>query len=603
MLRLKIFFGFLVVLILLCGVGAFSIVTLRKNARAFDHVISRNYDSVKAINNIRLYCSLLDARYLNELIRSRNDAPPDPNAYRQYSERILENVRHLIEFSSRPAEMDAARALAASVNLYLASYDEALTTEFFTPEQVVSMHSRILSNSRSVNDLTEQALRVHEDSMLNENANAMLKSQQSTGLLGAMIGIAGLITAVAWLQFGRALVQPLVDLTESIREIQGRNFELAIPVKSQDEIGTLTKAFNEMAAELYLLHQETDDQILQLNLQNRAILAAFPYPIFIMNAEHKLSQVNPAAEALQKALQIPGELPPKAEARYRTARESGNDYLPEDPYHAMLFRIDEQETFFLPRIFQIRGAQQEPRGWAIVLIDVSRFRWLDEMKTNMLSTLSHEIKTPLTSIRIVLHLLLEQKTGSLNEKQNRMVESARNDCESLLVRLQSLLELARGESGASRLSLEVVEPRSIVQEAASQFEETAKASGLSLEVRVEEDLPRVCADRIRIQQVMSNFLSNARKYSPPGGVIVIRAEKRGADFVRFTVTDQGEGVPEMAQEHIFERFYRAPGQKVEGIGLGLSISREIVHAHDGRIGLASLPGSPTEFYFDLRLAS
>ena len=281
---------------------------------------------------------------------------------------------------------------------------------------------------------------------------------------------------------------------------------------------------------------------------------------------------------------------------------TGPDYRLDDLKQALLFRIDEQEVFFLPRIFPIVLEDGTAFGRALMLVDVTKFRWLDEMKSDVLSTLSHEIRTPLTAIRLVLHLLLEKSVGGLTTAQEEIVITARNDCERLLKTLNSILDLARMESGKSQLEIRPISAMRVVEEGYYGFHDKAAALSHPLRMKVSETLPLVCADLERISLVFSNFLSNAFKYSYRDSEIVLTARQLNSEFVRFSVINSGPGLSEEEQARVFDKFYRGPGQKGEGAGLGLSIARQVVQAHDGRIGVFSELENKTEFYCDLPIA-
>jgi signal transduction histidine kinase len=237
-----------------------------------------------------------------------------------------------------------------------------------------------------------------------------------------------------------------------------------------------------------------------------------------------------------------------------------------------------------------------------MLVDVTRFRWLDEMKSDVLSTLSHEIRTPLTAIRLVLHLLLEKSVGGLTAAQEEIVTTARNDCERLLKTLNSILDLARMESGKSQLEIRPISATRVVEESYYGFYDKAVALSHPLRMEVPETLPLVCADLERISLVFSNFLSNALKYSYRDTEIVLMARQLNSEFVRFSVINSGPGLSEEEQARVFDKFYRGPGQKGEGAGLGLSIARQVAQAHDGRIGVFSELEKKTKFYCDLPIA-
>jgi signal transduction histidine kinase len=276
--------------------------------------------------------------------------------------------------------------------------------------------------------------------------------------------------------------------------------------------------------------------------------------------------------------------------------------LPTDLAKALCLRLDDKETFILPRVIGMNDEHGRVFGAAVVLQDVTRFRLLDDVKTNLVSTVSHELKTPLTSVRMGLHLLLEEKIGALNPKQTELLLAAREDSERLLRMINDLLDLARIESGSRRMNLERHSPNELVQKAAKELVDLAEARDVQLRFEVEPDLPKVTVEPQQIFHVFSNFVSNAAKYSRAGDEIVIAARRDRDGGIRFSVTDHGPGIPLQYQPRMFEKFFRVPGTDSRGAGLGLAIAREIVTAHDGRVGVNSQPGKGSEFYFVLPAA-
>jgi len=237
----------------------------------------------------------------------------------------------------------------------------------------------------------------------------------------------------------------------------------------------------------------------------------------------------------------------------------------------------------------------------VILENVTRMLLLDDVKSNLISTVSHELKTPLTSVRMALYLLVEKTVGPLNEKQHDLVVTAREDADRLLHTLNDLLDLARLEQGPALLDLEPVLPAKLVEHAVHNAREVAQASNTTIESEIAPGLPEIRVDQQRIAYVFANLLTNAVKYSPPGSRVLVRAEtgktRSGRGSVRFSVADQGPGIAPEHQEHIFERFYRIPGTNKSGAGLGLSIAREIVVAHGGEMGVLNAEGGGSEFMF------
>jgi signal transduction histidine kinase len=237
-------------------------------------------------------------------------------------------------------------------------------------------------------------------------------------------------------------------------------------------------------------------------------------------------------------------------------------------------------------------------GAVVMLQDVTEFRLLDEVKSNVISTVSHELKTPLTSIRTVLLMFLEHTVGTLNPRQTELIEIANSESERLLHTLETLLDLTRFEEGALGMNRERTSAAQLIQAA---IEETSVAAGnahMVIKLELEEGLPSLEVDRERIVHALSNLVGNAIKYSPEGSEVIIRT-KKSDQGVYFAVVDQGAGVPKQYLSRVFERFFRVPGTPKKGAGLGLSIAREFVHAHRGRIGVQSENGKGSEFYFVL----
>jgi len=200
-----------------------------------------------------------------------------------------------------------------------------------------------------------------------------------------------------------------------------------------------------------------------------------------------------------------------------------------------------------------------------------------------------------------IHLLLEERIGTLNEKQTELLMTARNDSERLVGILNDLLDISRIESGKSQLTLEPVTPRALVRDSMEPFLVDAKDKGVTLVNEVSDDFPEVMADPEKIRHVFSNLLSNALRFTGPGGSVSIQAV-REEGHVAFLVEDTGKGISEEESKHLFERFYRGPGQdEKSGVGLGLAIVKEIVHAHGGEVGAENVVGKGSIFHFTLPL--
>jgi signal transduction histidine kinase len=295
-------------------------------------------------------------------------------------------------------------------------------------------------------------------------------------------------------------------------------------------------------------------------------------------------------------------LPEKVEKLTETVIASGKDHLPTLLKDAICFKFENQDHYYMPRIVLLRQEHEKSFGVAVILEEITQALLLDQVKTNLVSTVSHELKTPLTSIRMVLYLLLEESIGTFNEQQKNLLATAREDTDRVLRTLNDLLDLTRLEEGTPEMNFEKVFPRELLQPSIEHVHEQATAGGHRLTLLVEDNLPCVSVDRQRIAYVFDNLLANAAKYSAPGTTIQISANAAGQEHIRFAIKDEGPGIPEEYADRVFDKFFRVPGTRKMGTGLGLSIAREIVHANRGTIGVLSQAGRGSEFYVILPVA-
>ena len=233
---------------------------------------------------------------------------------------------------------------------------------------------------------------------------------------------------------------------------------------------------------------------------------------------------------------------------------------------------------------------------------MTSLREQQELKRSAVTTVSHQLRNPLTSIRMSVHLLLEETLGPLNARQTELLLAAREESERLTAVVEELLDLNRMESGKTLLDIEAIAPCALVRDALEPFRADARDKGITLDYSVPDDLPNVLGDSKRLQHVISNLVSNALRFTRPGGSVTVSAEA-GDEVVKFKVSDTGMGIAPEHQPRLFEPFFRVPGQeKPSGIGLGLAIVREIIAAQGGNVGVTSEPGTGSMFWFTLPLS-
>lgn len=596
MLRTRIILNLFPFVAILIAVGVYAMILFSQLANSVGKTVTDNYQGNTAANNMNDALDRMDSA----LHRSRFEELGTLRLMFDTNARIFEeNLASQFTNSAVASQMNVLLQLRTNFNAFRFVSSEMLNPDAGRPEQRALYDNQIVPKKLAINLLLDRVRDAIKENIF-ATANTIQRINRTiTSLLILGLAVALLITFIASFKLGKSILRPIQTLTNAAREIGQGNLEQTVPVLSTDELGELAVTFNKMAAQLNTYRQSTTEQIIRLHRTMESALASFSDPVFIMDRYGRIDLSNRAAEELSARLALDGALPPKLASAVAEVLQQDRDFLPDSFDEVLTLRVSGQERSFLPRLHIMRETDGKPVGVAVVLHDVTRFRLLDDAKTNLVGTVSHELKTPLTSVRMVLHMLHEKSLGPLNKSQTELVETARKDSERLLRMLDALLDIARLEAGASKLNREAVAPDELVTSIVAEAGNSAIKQGSQLSVEIAAGLPSVLVDRQQIGHVFHNYISNALKHSPPGGKIAVAATRLNDQSVQFSVRDEGPGIPAEFQARVFDRFFRVPGQAKTGVGLGLSIAREIVVAHGGRVGVHSVPGEGSEFFFVL----
>ena len=592
MLRTRLFLNLVPFVVILLAVGIYAIVLFSRLAESADVTVMENYRSVTSAQamNVALLRMQTGVLLVFEQKGDLGRALFDGNrlAFEQ-------NLEHLRKSAALPREDELRRQLQTNYQSFLKA-GLAIHASSAIEDQRQLYDRDFYPAMQSTTGLLETVRTLNHEAILATRQSLQRATWQVTRLMVIAMLVALAVASYACYQLGRSILGPIQILIGATEELGEGHLDRPVPVLMDDELGQLASAFNKMAGQLQAYRRSTSEEILRLHRTMETTLASFPDPIFVLDGAGRIELKNPAASELAGRLHQAGGLPARLQAIAERVLRSGQNFLPDDFKEVVSLRLDGWERFYLPRILAMRDEQNALFGVAVVLYDVTRFRLLDDAKTNLVATVSHELRTPLTSVRMVLHLLLEEAVGTLTSSQRDLVRTARGDAERLLRTLHDLLDLARLEEGADQLNREPLAAAELVNAVLQEMRDAVLAKGLVLSAAVQPGLPAVSVDRQRISHVFTNLVSNAIKHSPAGGEILVRAARLNQGEIQFSVVDRGPGVPEEHKARIFDRFFRVPGQKKTGAGLGLSIAREIVLAHGGRIGVKRAVDHGSDFF-------
>ena len=454
------------------------------------------------------------------------------------------------------------------------------------------------------------------DQILTINQDTMVRKSDSVSRTAERMNAVTITVALAALALGlfvstlltRRMLKPLSALSEATRRLGEGHFDSRARVHGSDELAGLAHDFNAMAARLAEYRKSSLGELLQAHLSMQAAIDSIPDPVAIFSVEGNLQNVNHAAETLLGLKTDSGSKEPlkNVDASTRTILErirshvlSGKGaFVPRGFEDAVKLATLLGDRYFLARgapVYETRGVVI---GATILLQDVTRLRRFEELKNDVVATIAHEFRTPLTSLRMAVHLCTEQVAGPLTDKQAELLHAAREDCDRLQAMVDDLLDLSRIESGRIELYPLPTPIGVLAESAVEQFKTEAEAKGVRLSAIILVPEVKVLADHERIGHVLSNLLGNALRHSERDGAVTLGASvTNGA--VRFTVTDTGKGIAKDYQERIFDKFFQVPEAGPKGTGLGLYIAKEIVRGHGGDIGVESEPGKGCTFWFTL----
>jgi len=462
----------------------------------------------------------------------------------------------------------------------------------------------------TVKSTADEILALNQDAMVRKSDAARHTAERAETVVtwSSVAALALGLLASFWI--ASRLLRPLDNLSLVARRLGEGELTVRANVMGSDEISGVAREFNEMAARLETFRKSSLGELLQAQLASQATIDSIPDPVVVFGSDSRVLSSNQAADADLRLDTAVGNPLAMVEPSLRAALEHARDhvlsgkgpYVPKGFEDAVAVASAEGERWYLPRATPLYGEEGGVTGVTVIVQDVTRLRRFDELRNNMIATVAHEFRTPLTSLRMAIHLCVEGAAGQLTEKQLDLLGAAREDCERLQGIVDDLLDLARLHAGKIELDGEPMRAELLVNQAIDAHRDEAERQHIELSTRVTPSLDDVLVDRSRIQLVFDNLISNAVRHSREGGTVVVVAEPHGR-AVRFMVRDDGPGIPEEHLSRVFDRFFRIPGDRASGAGLGLSIAREIVEAHGGEIGVTSEPGRGAAFWFTIPAAA
>lgn len=406
------------------------------------------------------------------------------------------------------------------------------------------------------------------------------------------------------------IANPISELTNSIKQIAEKNYSERVHFESSSEFGDLAKSFNTMAQKLQEYTSSNLEKLLISKKRIETLINNMTEPVIGLDDAKNILFINDEALKISglKSEEVIGRPVQEIAVNNDLIRSLIKDLFKpdqmiEEKKQPLKIFADNKESFFEKEIVPIKiiptGEDIEKHiGDVILLRNVTTYKELDLAKTNFIGTVSHEFKTPIASMKMSLQLLENEQIGTMNTEQKELITSIKDDANRLLKFTGELLNMTQVESGSIQLELMPSDTIEIINYALNTVKQTADQKQIKINLTVEENLPKVVADKEKIAWVITNLLTNAIRYSHENSTITIQAIESN-DKVRISVIDSGQGIAPEYLDKVFDRYFRVPGIKKEGTGLGLSISKEFIEAQGGSITVKSELGAGSTFILTL----
>jgi PAS domain S-box-containing protein len=555
-LKAKLSFGLGFLFIVILSFGILSIYYINRLGNDAEKVLKNNHESL-------VYC--------NNMLKALEEIPAKTGASKEFENNLQKQEANITE----PGEQEATHELRKNF------------TELIANPADSSNYPQLRQSIQLINDL-------NQDAILRKNTIATKTAADAKLWLTIIFTVLILVALTFVYNLPGIISGPIAKLSEGISEIANKNYQKRIYLQQEDEFGDLANTFNTMAEKLDEYEHSNLAKIKFEKSRIETIINQMKDGIIGLDEKNNILFLNVVSEKLLgiKEAEITG----KYAADVALKNDLMRTLLQEESKKELKIYADNKESYFNKDVLNVTN-NHVIIGKVIVLRNITPFHELNEAKTNFIATVSHELKTPISSIKMSAQLLTDNRVGELNAEQQELIKSIGDDADRLLKITGELLNMSQVETGNIQLKLQDTLPSVIIDQALQAVTSQAQQKNIHLQVTIQDKLPAIQADAEKTSWVLINFLTNAIKYSSEASAIEVAVYTKNKQVV-FTVKDYGKGIDEKYLPRIFDRYFKVPGTHDRtGTGLGLAISKEFIEAQGGQIEVSSVNGEGSVFGF------
>ena len=563
-IKTKLTYGIGVLFAIIVLLVALSVKYIDDMSAATRNILADNYQSLD---------------YVRGMLRALEDVETGKEALPVFADYLDKQQRNV-------TEVDEAEA-TARLRLHFEKLKQEVTDE------AVRQVRQDLDGIMSLN----MASILHKSELAGQTSRRVL---WWIGIVGGLCVAAGLGLLVV---FPSSIARPIRELTDGIVEISNRNYDKRLCFQGTQEFAEVASSFNNMAEKLAEFRRSTLADLLSSKKFVEAVVNSIHEPILGLDGNRRILFVNEEALTVLnlKREEVVGNFAPELALRNDLLRRLVRELIsPNEHKEPLKIYTDDKESYFQAEYIPIRVTETGEEkakyiGDVILLKNITEFKELDAAKTTFISTISHELKTPISAILMSLKLLEDERVGQLNDEQRSLAEGVKENSERLLGITGELLKMTQVETGKLQLSPKVTKPIELIDYAVNATRVLAERFGCNVEVEYPaEKMPKLFVDSEKVAWGITTLLSNAIHYSKENARVIVGAVHREG-VVEIYVQDFGKGIDPRYHQSIFDRYFRVPGTKVQGSGLGLAISKDFVEAHNGAIRVESEVGKGSRF--------
>lgn len=609
-LRQKLLSGYVILILLTILSSSWAILNFVRLSDALAKVLVENYRSVLAAENMVGAIERQDSGVLFYLLGQQD-----------LGERLTDDYQNefMIWFGREEenitvfGEAEIVAAIKENYNEYLAALNTLRNIYLSQGEEPAKAYylETVYPLFATVRDECKQLLEINHQTIVERDSAAKSVAQNAIWST-VVVSVISIGLGIVWGMYSsNSIVGPVLKLTEKVKSIAQGKLGEKIAINTNDEIGVLAVEFNKMAQSVKESQSENIAKLISERRKSEAIVEEIADGIIVVDRENRITMVNKAAEQIfgianrnvinKHFLEVIKEESIFLALKNELLTDQADARDLNDEIMTISKMVNGAKKHYTIEIARTEDEDGKIEGAVIVLGDVTHFKEIDEMKSDFVSTVSHEFRTPLTSIEMGIGLLLESGIAGAGTKEKELMQVVDEEVKRLKQLVTELLDLSRIESGKIQMEFKLVDIVRLVEAAIRPFEVQAKEKNIKLEMKDRKaGTIKVHADPDKIMLVLTNLVANALRYTPDDGSVKFNVEKAG-NKVYVSVQDTGKGIPVKYQESIFEKFTQVPSDIARGggAGLGLAIAKEIVKAHGGRIWVESEEGEGSKFTFTL----